>query len=128
MTETLRPAALSFDAVLFDLDGVVTRTAGLHASAWKTLFDDFLRQRAAERSEPFQPFDAMADYLRYVDGKPRYEGVRSFLAARGIALPEGEPGDGPDGATVHGLGAREDALFMERLRRDGSRSSPRRSG
>ncbi|HSF03840.1 MAG TPA: beta-phosphoglucomutase family hydrolase, partial [Solirubrobacterales bacterium] len=119
MTETLRPAALSFDAVLFDLDGVVTRTAGLHASAWKALFDDFLRQRAAERGEPFRPFDAMADYLKYVDGKPRYEGVRSFLAARGIALLEGEPGDGPDAATVHGLGARKDALFMERLRRDG---------
>ena len=119
MTETLRPAALSFDAVLFDLDGVVTRTAGLHASAWKALFDDFLRQRAVERGEPFQPFDAMADYLKYVDGKPRYEGVRSFLAARGIALLEGEPGDGPDAATVHGLGARKDALFMERLRRDG---------
>jgi beta-phosphoglucomutase family hydrolase len=113
------PSPLAFDAVLFDLDGVVTRTARLHAAAWAELFDDFLRRRAAERGEPFRPFDPAADYLAHVDGKPRYEGVRSFLAARGIALPEGEPGDGPDAATVHGLGGRKDALFMARLRRDG---------
>ena len=119
MRETFRSAALSFDAVLFDLDGVVTRTADLHASAWKELFDDFLRQRAAEGGEPFRPFDATTDYLTYVDGKPRYEGVRSFLAARGIVLLEGDPGDGSDAVTVHGLGRRKDALFMDRLRGDG---------
>jgi beta-phosphoglucomutase family hydrolase len=113
------PDDLGFDAVLFDLDGVVTRTASLHAAAWSELFDDFLRRRAAEGGEPFHPFDPTADYLAYVDGKPRYEGVRSFLAARGIVLPEGDPTDGPDAATVHGLGGRKDALFMLRLRRDG---------
>jgi beta-phosphoglucomutase-like phosphatase (HAD superfamily) len=113
------PAALTFDAVLFDLDGVVTRTAHLHAAAWAELFDDFLRRRAAARGEPFRPFDSTADYLAYVDGKPRYEGVRSFLAARGIVLPEGESADGPDAATVHGLGGRKDALFVARMRRDG---------
>jgi beta-phosphoglucomutase family hydrolase len=116
---TRPPAALGFDAVLFDLDGVVTRTAQQHAAAWAELFDDFLRRRAAEGGEAFRPFDPAADYLAYVDGKPRYEGVRSFLATRGIALAEGEPADGPDAATVHGLGGRKDALFMDRLRRDG---------
>jgi beta-phosphoglucomutase family hydrolase len=113
------PAVLAFDAVLFDLDGVVTDTARLHAAAWAELFDDFLRRRAAEGGEPFRPFDPTADYLAHVDGKPRYEGVRSFLAARAIALPEGDPTDGPEAATVHGLGARKDALFRDRLRGDG---------
>jgi alpha,alpha-trehalose phosphorylase len=110
---------LGFDAVLFDLDGVVTHTARLHAEAWKELFDDFLRRRAAATGEPFRPFDAQADYLAHVDGKPRYEGVRAFLAARGIQLPEGDPGDSPDAWTVHGLGRRKDALFVDRLRRQG---------
>ena len=115
MTTTER----GFDAVLFDLDGVVTRTARLHATAWAELFDEFLRRRAAERGEPFRAFDPVADYLAHVDGKPRYEGVRSFLAARGIALAEGDPADRPGTPTVHGLGARKDALFVDRLRRDG---------
>lgn len=110
---------LGFAAVLFDLDGVVTDTARLHAQAWKRLFDDFLRRRAAEGYEPFRPFDQEADYHGYVDGKPRHEGVRSFLAARGITLPEGEPGDGPRSLTVHGLGAQKDALFKRRMSRDG---------
>jgi alpha,alpha-trehalose phosphorylase len=114
-----RPAGLGFDAVLFDLDGVVTRTARLHAAAWKALFDDFLRRRAEERTEPFVAFDAEADYLVYVDGRPRHEGVRSFLASRGIALPEGSPADAPDAATIYGLGSRKDALFMDRVRQDG---------
>jgi beta-phosphoglucomutase family hydrolase len=112
-------AALGFDAVLFDLDGVVTRTARLHAAAWKTLFDDFLRPRAAERPEAFVPFDAETDYLAYVDGKPRHEGVRSFLASRGIALPEGTPDDPEHASTIQGLGSRKDALFVARLRQDG---------
>ncbi|HSE04212.1 MAG TPA: beta-phosphoglucomutase family hydrolase, partial [Methylomirabilota bacterium] len=119
MSETTGPAALGFDAVLFDLDGVVTRTAELHAAAWAELFDAFLRRRAGQGGEPFRPFDRVKDYLAYVDGKPRYEGVRSFLAARRIALPEGDPTDGAKAETVHGLGGRKDALFVERLRRDG---------
>jgi alpha,alpha-trehalose phosphorylase len=114
-----RPAGFGFDAVLFDLDGVVTRTARLHAAAWKVLFDEFLHHRAEARQEPFEPFDGEADYLAYVDGKPRYEGVRSFLASRGIALPEGNPADAPDATTIHGLGSRKDALFMDSLRQDG---------
>jgi alpha,alpha-trehalose phosphorylase len=114
-----RPAGLGFDAVLFDLDGVVTRTARLHAAAWKVLFDDFLRRLAEERREPFVAFDTEADYLAYVDGKPRHEGVRSFLASRGIALPEGDPTDALHAATIHGLGRRKDALFMDRLHQDG---------
>jgi alpha,alpha-trehalose phosphorylase len=119
MSDTTRTDALGFDAALFDLDGVVTRTADLHAAAWAELFDDVLRRRAAEGGEPFQPFDREADYLAHVDGKPREEGVRSFLAARGIALPEGDPADGPEVASVHGLGGRKDALFKRHLQRDG---------
>ena len=114
-----RPADLGFEAVLFDLDGVVTRTARLHAAAWKELFDDFLRGWAKERKESFRAFDVESDYLTYVDGKPRYDGVRSFLAARGITVPEGDPADPPEAATVYGLGRRKDALFIRRLRRDG---------
>src|SRR3990172_8856977 len=109
MSATNCPPPLDFDAVLFDMDGVVTRTAHLHADAWKKLFDGFLRRRAAESGERLHLFDAEADYLAYVDGKPRHEGVRSFLAARGIELPEGDPTDGPKTMTVHGLGARKDA-------------------
>jgi len=119
MSETTGSAALGFDAVLFDLDGVVTRTAELHAAAWAELFDDFLGRRVMPGGGPFRPFDPTADYLAYVDGKPRYEGVRSFLAAREITLPEGDPTDGAEAETVHGLGGRKDALFMDRLRRDG---------
>jgi alpha,alpha-trehalose phosphorylase len=113
------PSPLGFEAVLFDLDGVVTRTADLHAAAWAELFDDVLRRRAVETGEPFRAFDPAADYLAHVDGRPRYEGVRSFLASRGIALPEGETGDGPGAVSVHGLGTRKDALFMARLRSTG---------
>jgi alpha,alpha-trehalose phosphorylase len=114
-----RTPALGFDAVLFDLDGVVTHTARLHAAAWKALFDEFLRRRQAEGGAPLAPFDAETDYLAHVDGKPRHEGVRSFLAARGLSLPEGDPAGGPEDLTVHGLGARKDALFKERMRREG---------
>jgi alpha,alpha-trehalose phosphorylase len=119
MSQPARPPNSDFAAVLFDLDGVVTRTASLHAAAWAELFDDFLRRRAAAGGEPFRAFDPRADYLAYVDGKPRHEGVRSFLAARGIELPEGDPADDPQALTVHGLGRRKDALFQRRLRRDG---------
>src|SRR5262249_6231886 len=84
-----------FDAVLFDLDGVLTSTAKIHSRCWKTMFDDFLSRRAAEGKEPFRPFGIETDYKLYVDGKPRYEGVRSFLASRNISLSEGTPEDLP---------------------------------
>ena len=90
-----QPAAVftpaRFDAVLFDLDGVLTSTAKVHAACWKRMFDDFLQGRSTRTGEPFRPFDADSDYKQFVDGKPRYDGVRSFLASRGIALPEGTP-------------------------------------
>src|SRR5690606_29294601 len=82
-----------FQAVLFDLDGVLTDTARVHTAAWKETFDDFLRERAIDTGQPFVPFDPDADYKRYVDGMPRYDGVRRFLSSRGIELPEGEPSD-----------------------------------
>jgi len=85
----------NFDALLFDLDGVVTRTAAVHAAAWKRLFDEYLEARANRTGESFRPFDSESDYRRYVDGKPRYDGVQSFLASRGITLPYGTPGDDP---------------------------------
>jgi beta-phosphoglucomutase family hydrolase len=98
-----------FDAVLFDLDGVLTSTAKIHLSCWKTMFDDFLARRARERNEPLRPFDS-ADYKLYVDGKLRYEGVRAFLASRNITLPQGTPADPPTADTVCGLGNRKDVL------------------
>jgi len=106
-------------ACLFDLDGVLTQTAKIHAAAWKEVFDAFLRERAAQTGESFEPFDPVADYDEYVDGKPRYDGVRSFLAARGIALPEGTPDDPPDAATVHGLGNRKNELVLAMIERQG---------
>jgi len=106
-------------ACLFDLDGVLTQTAKIHAAAWKEMFDAFLRERAAQTGESFAPFDPVADYDEYVDGKPRYDGVRSFLAARGIALPEGTPDDPPDAATVHGLGNRKNELVLAMIERQG---------
>src|SRR5919199_4041160 len=103
-------------ACLFDLDGVLTRTAKVHAAAWKEMFDGYLRGRAARREEEFVPFDPVADYAQYVDGKPRYDGVRSFLAARGIKLPGGEPSDPPSAETVCGLGNRKNDLVLALLR------------
>jgi beta-phosphoglucomutase family hydrolase len=103
-------------ACLFDLDGVLTKTAVVHAAAWKQMFDDFLRERDGPR---FVPFDPVRDYAEYVDGKPRYDGVRSFLAARRIELPEGEPDDPPGAQTVKGLGNRKNELVLELIRRDG---------
>lgn len=108
-----------FEAAIFDLDGVVTKTARVHAAAWKRLFDDYLQARATRLGEAFQPFDSGADYLRYVDGKPRYDGVRSFLESRGIALPEGSPSDPPERETVCGLGNRKNALLLEEIERQG---------
>jgi beta-phosphoglucomutase family hydrolase len=112
---------LHFAAATFDLDGVVTRTARIHAAAWKELFDALLERRSPGR---FQPFDLPADYLRYIDGKPRYDGVRSFLAARGISLPDGDPADGPDRATVCGLGNRKNEIFLRLLEERGVEVSP----
>lgn len=104
-----------YDALLFDLDGVVTRTAAVHAEAWKALFDEFLRQWADEHGEPYRPFEIAVDYVSYVDGKRRYDGVASFLESRGIELPRGEPTDGPDERTVCGLGNRKDRYFLRAL-------------
>ena len=99
-----------YDAVLLDLDGVITDTAGMHAACWKQMFDAYLQQRAAERGEPFRPFEIATDYRLYVDGKPRFDGVRDFLTSRGIQLPEGSPDDSPQAATVSGLGNRKNDL------------------
>jgi HAD superfamily hydrolase (TIGR01509 family) len=104
-------------AVVFDTDGVVTDTARVHAAAWKHVFDTFLRGRS-------EPFDIRGDYLRYVDGRPRLDGIRTFLASRGISLPEGGPGDEPGAATVHGLGLAKDALFMEQIAQHGVAAFP----
>jgi beta-phosphoglucomutase family hydrolase len=106
-------------ACLFDLDGVLTQTAKVHAAAWKEMFDEFLREHAAKTGARLEPFDAVADYDEYVDGKPRYDGVRSFLSARGIELPEGTPDDPPDALTIHGLGNRKNELVLAMMRRDG---------
>jgi beta-phosphoglucomutase family hydrolase len=106
-------------ACLFDLDGVLTKTAKVHAAAWKEMFDAYLRERAARTGEPFVPFDAVAEYDRYVDGKPRYEGVQSFLASRGIELPRGEPNDPPQAETVDGLGNRKNEIVLRLIREHG---------
>ncbi|MEU0650808.1 beta-phosphoglucomutase family hydrolase [Streptomyces albogriseolus] len=103
------------EACLFDLDGVVTNTAVVHAAAWKEMFDAFLRERDGEG---FAPFTA-ADYDTYVDGRPRADGVRTFLRSRGIELPEGGPDDPPAAATVHGLGNRKNELLLTKIRTDG---------
>jgi beta-phosphoglucomutase family hydrolase len=106
-------------ACLFDLDGVLTRTAKVHAAAWKEMFDDYLRKRAEHTGEAFVAFDAGDDYDEYVDGKPRYDGVRSFLQSREIALPDGSPDDPPSAETVDGLGNRKNELVLELIERDG---------
>ena len=106
-------------ACLFDLDGVLTDTASVHANAWKQMFDDFLRRRAEAAGEPFVAFDVAADYNTYVDGKPRYDGVRSFLESRGIELPEGTSDDPPTAETVRGLGNRKNDLVLRLLREQG---------
>jgi beta-phosphoglucomutase family hydrolase len=106
-------------ACLFDLDGVLTQTAKIHARAWKEMFDDFLRDWAARSGEPFQEFDRPTDYDEYVDGKPRLDGVHSFLASRGIDLPMGSPTDPPEAETVHALGTRKNDLVLELIRQQG---------
>ena len=107
------------EAIIFDLDGVITFTAQVHAAAWKQLFDEFLKQRSAALNEPYREFTIEGDYLTYVDGKPRYEGVASFLSSRNISIPYGSPSDSPTSQTVCGLGNRKDNLFNERVRQHG---------
>jgi beta-phosphoglucomutase family hydrolase len=107
------------EACLFDLDGVLTQTAKVHAAAWKQMFDAYLRGRATKRGEEFREFDEHDDYDEYVDGKPRYEGVRAFLASRQIELPQGAPDDRPDAETIDGLGNRKNEIVLELIRRDG---------
>jgi len=104
-----------FDAVLFDLDGVLTATARIHADCWKEMFDDYLQRRSRAHEETFRPFDLDSDYKPYVDGKPRYEGVRSFLQSRGIVLPEGDAADQPGHETVCGLGNRKNDLVQQAI-------------
>ncbi len=114
----------SIRACLFDLDGVLTQTAKVHAAAWKEMFDSFLEARAARTGEPFVPFDPVHDYDRYVDGLPRYDGVRAFLASRGIELPEGAPDDPPGAETIVGLGNRKNEIVLEMIRSQGVESYP----
>jgi beta-phosphoglucomutase family hydrolase len=108
-----------YDAVLFDLDGVITNTATLHATCWKQMFDEYLRKRAEQRGEAFRPFDLASDYRLYVDGKPRFDGVRDFLRSRSIQLPEGSPDDSAELETVCGLGNRKNELINDLIERTG---------
>ena len=108
-----------FDAVIFDLDGVVTKTARVHALAWKKLFDQYLQIRAVQSKRPFQPFDLITDYRSYVDGKPRNDGVKSFLESRGISLAYGDASDGYEEETICGLGNRKNMFFLQALQQSG---------
>jgi trehalose 6-phosphate phosphatase len=111
----------AFDGFLFDLDGVITRTAALHAAAWKKLFDDYLTAHAADAGTAFVPFDIVTDYRRHVDGKPRHAGIRDFLASRDIRLPDGTPQDEASQDTVYGLGKRKNRYFLASLEQVGVR-------
>ncbi len=105
-------------AYIFDMDGVITKTARVHAQAWKKMFDEFLKNQSPESGD-YQPFDKHSDYLKYVDGKPRYDGVKSFLESRGISLPFGTPEDPPGKLTVCGLGNRKNQMFHRIIREEG---------
>lgn len=119
-TPTASIDARLVDAVIFDMDGVITDTASTHEDAWARLFDEFLHEHAATTDQEFRPFTRQ-DYLAYVDGKPRYDGVRDFLASRGIVLPEGTPGDSDEQRTVHGLGNRKNRFFTTEISERGVR-------
>ena len=108
-----------FDAVLFDLDGVLTDTQGLHAACWKKMFDEFLRKRSENRGEEFHPFSITEDYYLYVDGRLRSDGVRDFLQSRNISLPEGNPDEPPESETVSGLGNRKNDMVNELMETEG---------
>src|SRR3954467_5119027 len=103
-------------ACLFDLDGVLTQTALVHNAAWKQTFDAFLQTWSAQHGQDFVPFDSGADYHDYVDGRPRADGVRTFLGSRGITLPEGSPDDGPDQLTVNGIGNKKNLLVLQKIK------------
>ena len=122
LREILHPS--KYDAVLFDLDGVLTATAHLHAAAWKRMFDEFLRQHAADNGLPFKEFDIDEDYKLYVDGKPRYEGVQSFLVSRSIDLPYGEAGAAPTVNTIRSLGDRKNELINQVIVAEGVEAFP----
>lgn len=111
-------------AGLFDLDGVLTQTARLHAAAWKDMFDAFLRSRAEETGRAFAPFDPVVDYAEFIDGKLRYDGVRSFLSSRDIALLEGDASDPPGAETIRGLGDQKNELVLTLIRREGVETFP----
>ncbi|MBL7496168.1 beta-phosphoglucomutase family hydrolase [Frankia sp. CNm7] len=112
------------DACLFDLDGVLTSTAQVHAAAWKEMLDEFLENWASRSGDPEEPFDLERDYQQYVDGKPRLDGVRSFLASRDIHLPEGTADDPPSGLTVNALGTRKNILVLNKIAEGGVRPYP----
>lgn len=116
-----RPGTLAFEAVVFDMDGVLTQTATVHAEAWKQLFDEYLAARSARYGEPFREFTHEGDYRTYVDGRPRYRGVEAFLRSRGITLPYGAATDEPGAQTICGLGNRKNQLFNRILRERGVR-------
>lgn len=118
------PNLEAFRAVLFDLDGVITDTASVHSAAWKKMFDDFLADRAEQLGVPAAPFSIDEDYRRYVDGKPRYDGVRDFLESRGIELPEGSSDDEADVPTVRGLGNRKNELVVRLIEEEGVATYP----
>jgi len=111
-------------ACLFDVDGVLTETATVHAAAWKEMFDAFLSTRAQVDGQPFVAFDPVGDYDSFVDGLPRADGTRSFLRSRGINLPDGSPDDPAGAATIHGLGAAKNAIVLRKLRADGVEAYP----
>lgn len=110
----------SYDAWLFDLDGIITDTASVHANSWKKMFDEYLEEVAAREGGPFEPFEIDTDYVSYVDGKPRYNGVDSFLRSRGIVLDWGKPSDPPEKETVCGLGNRKNDMFNKVLKAQGA--------
>lgn len=114
----------SIRACLFDMDGVLTQTATVHAAAWKEMFDAFLQQHAEESGDEFIAFDISTDYVKYVDGKLRQDGVRSFLESRGIELPEGNPDDDENQQTIHGLGTRKNNRVVELIRTRGVETYP----
>lgn len=110
---------LNFDAVIFDMDGVITKTAVVHSLAWKTMFDEYLHYREEKYGESFREFTHASDYVSFVDGRPRYQGVKAFLESRGINIPFGEPEDEPGKETVCGLGNRKNEVFNQVLKTDG---------
>lgn len=119
-----QPAPRGFDAVIFDMDGVVAQTASVHSTAWKRMFDEYLAIRARRLGEPFVEFTHASDYRQYVDGRPRYQGVANFLGSRGIGLALGSPSDAPLAETVCGLGNRKNEIFSRLIESDGAAVYP----